>query len=148
MARTPEQFSLTYGTAEIFLADDVNGSAPGVTREIILFPGWAPQITREVQVSRYLDAALPRAFAHGNRLLQFDLTVARTFESLAKAVAFRATAEAGLPTSGEQTLNYVFGNLRGYSLGALAAVNIDPANSFGLRVQTLYRWVGQPFIFP
>lgn len=148
MARTPEQFSLVVGSTEIFIADDVNGSAPGVTREILLFPGWAPQVTREVQVSRYLDQSLPRAFSHGNRLLQFELIVARTFSSLAYAISFRATAESGLPTSGEQTLNFTFGQLRGYSLGALAAVNIDAAASYGLRVQTVYRWIGQPFLFP
>lgn len=148
MARTPEQFSLTVGATEIFIADDVNGSAPGVDREILLYPGWAPQISREVQVSRYLDQALPRAFGHGNRLLQFELVVLRTFRTLAAAVAFRATAESGLPSEGEQTLNYTFGQLRAYSLGALAGVNIDAAASYGLRVQTVYRWTGQPFLFP
>lgn len=145
----PEQFSITDADGErAYIADDVNGTGQGVVREIILHPGPAPQVQRAGQTAQYLDAATARAWGQGNRIQRFELIVLRVFESLGAAIEFKDTHEAGIPALGELTLTHSFGSLLVESTGYFEQVNVNPSESFGLRVQHHYHWVGTPFEQP
>jgi hypothetical protein len=148
MPRSAEIFTVTSGDDDLVIANDVGGSAPGVSREIILHPGWAPQIQRNCQKCEYITPPVTRVLGTGNAVQRFELIVARYFSSLGAAIEFKATHESTIPRIGGLVLSYSYGGLQLVSLGAFENVNINPGASFAIRVVTHYQWCGTPFVEP
>lgn len=146
MARVAEQFSVVdEDDRRVTIADDVTPTAPGVSREIILHPGWAPQVARSGETAKYLNGPMGRAWGTGGRLMSIELIVVRYFTTLAGAIAFKGSHERKVPALGELTLEYAFGSTRLESTGYFSDIDINAGESFSLRVQTHYRWTGTPF---